>query len=132
MPAEIEYPVGFKKPPAHTRFKKGQSGNPKGRPRGAKNLATLITDALDEKVTVNYRGRPRKATKRQIIITQLVNKSAQADLKATQILLGMMQEIERTKDASPKPASLSEADREVLQLIRNRLGEQAGETDVGP
>jgi hypothetical protein len=131
MPPERDYEVGRGKPPKHTQFKKGQSGNPRGRPRGAKNLATLVGEALDQKVTITEQGRRRKISKREAIITQLVNRSASADLKATTILLGMMQEIERRTGASTEPAALSEADREVLQFIRNRrLADQTGETNV--
>ncbi|HET9848701.1 MAG TPA: hypothetical protein VFR68_09130, partial [Candidatus Dormibacteraeota bacterium] len=58
-------------------------------------------------------------------IAQLVNRSAQADLKATQILLGLMQDIERRTEQTAEPATLSEADRQVLEFIRNRrLGNQ--------
>src|ERR1700719_3399279 len=110
---------------------KGQSGNARGRPRGAKTLATLLGEALDEKVTVTENGRRRKITKREAIVTVLVNRSAQADLKATQILLGMMQETERRTGGSAQPASLSDTDRHVLQFMRNRhLGGKKGETDV--
>ena len=131
MPPERDYEVGRGKPPKHTQFKKGQSGNPRGRPRGAKNLATLVGEALDQKVTITEQGRRRKISKREAIITQLVNRSASADLKATTILLAMMQEIERRTGASTEPAALSEADREVLQFIRNRrLADQTGETNV--
>jgi len=131
MQPERDYSVGYGKPPEHTRFKKGHSGNGQGRPRGVKNLATLLGAALDEKITITENGRRRKITKREAIITQLVNRSAQADLKATQILLGMMQEIERRTGGSAEPASLNEADRQVLQFIRNRrLGGKKGETDV--
>ena len=131
MPPERDYEVGYGKPPEHTRFMKGHSGNARGRPRGAKNLATLLGEALDEKVTVTENGRRRKITKREAIVTVLVNRSAQADLKATQILLGMMQEIERRTGGSAEPALLSETDRQVLQFIRNRhLGGKKGETDV--
>src|SRR5713226_9488472 len=91
MQPERDYSVGYGKPPEHTRFK-GHSGNGQGRPRGVKNLATLLGAALDEKVIVTENGRRRKISKREAIITQLVNRSTQADLKATQILLGMMQE----------------------------------------
>src|ERR1700732_5114603 len=115
MPPETDCKVGYGNPPEHTRFKKGRSGNPHGRPRGAKNLATLVGEALDQKVIVTEHGQRRKITKREAIITQLVNRSASADLKATQILLGMMQEIERRSGGSSEPASLSEADRQVLQ-----------------
>jgi hypothetical protein len=132
MPGERDYRVGYGKPPEHSRFKKGHTGNPQGRPRRAKNLATLLGAALDGKVTVTEHGRRRRITKREAMIAQLVNRSAQADLKAMLIVLGMMQEIERRTGASTEPASLTEADRQVLQFIRNRrLADQTRETDEG-
>jgi hypothetical protein len=94
MSRERDYPVGYGKPPEHTRFKKGRTGNPRGRPRRAKNLATLLGAALDGKVTVTEHGRRRTITKREAMIAQLVNRSAQAGLKAMAIVLGMMQENE--------------------------------------
>jgi hypothetical protein len=63
------------------RFKKGQSGNPGG--RSAKSLPALLTEALNETVMVTIDGRRRKITKREAIVTQMVDKSASADLRAT-------------------------------------------------
>ena len=45
-----DYQVGYGKPPDHSRFVKGQSGNPRGRPPGAQNMKTLLTKALNELV----------------------------------------------------------------------------------
>src|SRR5882672_1928432 len=90
-----DYEVGYGKPPRDTRFKPGRSGNPRGRPNESKNLSTLLSEALNEPVIVIENGRRRKVAKRQAIITQLVNRSAKADLKATQIVLAMLQDIER-------------------------------------
>src|SRR3954453_23278882 len=96
MPSKIpcDYEVGYGKPPHHTRFKRGQSGNPRGRPSGSKNLATVLSEALNELVIVAENGGRRKITKRQAIITQLVNQSAKADWRATKILLDMLQALE--------------------------------------
>jgi len=79
-PPNRDYEVGYGKPPLHTRFEKGQSGNPRGRPKGAKNLAALVSDALNKRVVVTENGRRRKIAKRDLVIAQLVNKSATADL----------------------------------------------------
>ena len=71
-----DYVVGYRKPPHQTRFTKGQSGNPRGRSPGAKNLKTLLSNALNEFVIVSENGGHRKITKREAIITHLVNRSA--------------------------------------------------------
>ena len=124
MPSENkgDYEVGYGKPPRDTRFPKGQSGNPRGRPSGAKNLKTLLSEALNEPVIVTENGGRRKVTKRQAIITQLVNRSATADFRAIKILLDMLREIEnQTEPAPPETSAFSEADEEVLDQLRARF-----------
>ena len=117
-----DYEVGYGKPPRHTRFPKGQSGNPRGRPTGAKNLKTLLSEALNEPVIVTENGGHRKITKRQAIITQLVNRSATADLRAIKILLDILREIEgQTEPASPETSAFSEADEKVIEQLRARF-----------
>lgn len=81
------YTVGYAKPPRETRFSKGQSGNPSGRPRGSRNFATLLDQALAEPVTINENGRRKKVSKLQVIVKQLVNKAAQGDHRSIQLLM---------------------------------------------
>jgi precorrin-4 methylase len=119
--------VGYGRPPCHTRFVKGQSGNPRGRPPGAKNLSTLLSEALNETVIVTENGGRRKVTKRQAIITQLVNRSATADFRAIKILLDIVRDIERqTEPSTPEASDFSEADEKVIEQLRARFSK--GET----
>src|SRR5271154_3146512 len=92
------YEVGYRKPPRRTRFKPGQSGNPRGRPKGAKDLSSLFTDALNELVVVTENGRRRKVSKCRAFVTQLVNQSAKGDRHAIKILLDILRDIEARSD----------------------------------
>jgi uncharacterized protein DUF5681 len=121
---ERDYEVGYGKPPRHTRFEPGRSGNPRGRPPGAKNMKTLLSKALNELVIVTEPGGRRKVSKREAIVTQLVNRSAKADYKAIQILLGMLRDIEGATDPHPSDAAFTEADQQIIQRIRSRLRDE--------
>jgi Family of unknown function (DUF5681) len=117
-----DYQVGYGKPPHHTRFRKGQSGNPQGRPKGSQNLTTLLSEALNERVIVAENGGRRKITMRQAIIKQLVKRSATADLRAIKILLDMVRDIEgQTEPASTESRAFSEADQKVIEQLRARF-----------
>jgi hypothetical protein len=131
MPPETprDYQVGYGKPPRHTRFKRGQSGNPRGRPRESKNLPTLPTEALNERVIVAEDDGRRKITKREAIITQLVNRSAKADLRAIKILLDIIQDIERrTEPVSAETSSFGPSDEKVIEQLKVRLHRLKPET----
>jgi len=119
-----DYAVGYGKPPRHSGFQKGRSGNPKGRPKGSKNFATLLTEALDEKVQVTEDGRRRRIAKRELVIKQLVNKSAAADLRAIKQLTDIVQGIEGRTGAAhppPSPQAFTAADEEVIAELRKRI-----------
>ena len=117
-----DYEVGYGKPPRHARFEPGRSGNPRGRPAGSKNLSSLLSRALDEPVIVVENGRRRRIAKRKAIVTQFVNQSAKGDLKAIQILLTMLRDIEARADpGSADPAAFTEADQEIIRRMQMRL-----------
>jgi hypothetical protein len=84
-----DYEVGYGKPPEHSRFRPGESGNRRGRPKGSRNLRTYFEQALAEPVVVNEGGRRRKISKAEIAMTQLANKAAQGDLRAIRMSLEM-------------------------------------------
>src|SRR5208282_1121644 len=82
-----EYEVGYRKPPKHSRFKKGQSGNPRGKPRGTKNSATLLKQALLASVLVKQNGHQTKTTKLRVIVTRLIHQAMQGDYPSIRLLL---------------------------------------------
>ena len=116
-----DYEVGYRKPPRHTRFNKGQSGNPKGRPGGAKNLSTLLSEALNEPVIVAENGGRRTISKRQAIIKQLVNQSAKGDWRATKLLLDTLDQSEGPAEPETSESSFGSADDKVIEQLKARL-----------
>ena len=125
-----DYEVGYGKPPRNTQFKKGQSGNPRGRPSGSKNLATLVSVALNEPVIVVENGGRRKINKREAIIKQLVNRSTKADWRAIKILLEIVREIEGRVEPEAGENSFSAADEKVIAQIKARWHAKKGDFDV--
>ena len=137
--AKRDSQIGYGKPPRGRPFQKGQSGNPRGPRR--KDMSSLLIAALNEPVYATIDGKRRKITKRQAIITQMVNESASANLRATKMLFDMMKEVEQKAGAAAprEPEKLTATDREVADLFVARLRRQiaaeaaeAAETPAAP
>jgi hypothetical protein len=121
LPAPTEL-VGFCRPPEATRFKKGVSGNPKGRPKGSLNVATAFTKALREKVVINEGGKRKTVTKLEAALKQLVNKAASGDHRSCQQLIDLARDAEVKQQASAgQDSGLTELDQEVLEGILKRF-----------
>jgi hypothetical protein len=116
-----EQRVGYRWPPLTTRFRAGQSGNPRGRPRGARNLSTVVAAALSERVAINENGRRRRITKLEAAIKQLVNRAASGEARATQLLLALVQANE-ARPAQHDANRLADADSIVMAELTRRLG----------
>jgi hypothetical protein len=117
-----EYEVGYGKPPKKKRFKKGQSGNAAGRPKGSKNFLTVLGKALNEQVIVTERGRQRSISKLEAMVTQLVNRAAGGDLTAIQRVgqLALMLEDKKVGDSNSGVID-PRTDQELLRTLTQRL-----------
>lgn len=129
MPEEDRpYEVGFHKPPRSSQFKKGVSGNPKGRPRGSKNLASIVLRESRKKVTIHGPGGSREVTKLEATMMQLANKSAQGDLRATREFIPLIEQSEDQAAAGAAPLTFNELDRKLLESLQRRLSGPQPET----
>ena len=113
--------VGYGKPPKQTRFAKGQSGNPSDRPKGAKNLSTILQKVGRGLVRVNSNGRSRQMTKLEASMHQLANKAASGDLKAIRELLYWSRLFAESGQEPGADSGLDENDKSALVSILRRL-----------
>lgn len=117
------YEVGYGKPPKSGQFQKGKSGNPRGRPKGARGLKTDLKEELGQRVTITENGRSRNLTKQQLMVKQLTAKAVKGDMRAISklaelaiSLLGAEDEILENK------SRLAPEDDAILQQFIERQG----------
>lgn len=123
------YDVGYGKPPKHTRFKTGESGNPRGRPRGARGLKGLLKEELGKKVTIQEEGKQIKLTKQELVIKQLLNKAGKGDLRAMPKVFELMILFDDEADHTELgKRSLAPDDRAILEdWAKQQFGDEGHE-----
>ena len=84
---ETTYQVGYCRPPVHTRFKPGQSGNPSGRVKGSKNLKTLFHQILNEQIPLQDGTQTKKVTKAEALMRRLVIGALKGDSRSLMTLM---------------------------------------------
>ncbi|SRR6266851_2640250 len=114
-----DYHVGYGKPPKHSRFKRGRSGNPRGRRRGGRNFKTDIKAALEAPVKVTRNGKPHKLSTQKAMLLRLREKALGGDVRALDRLILLAQTYNDDEPAAD--AALSVNDANVLQVYRARV-----------
>jgi hypothetical protein len=115
------YSVGYGKPPRKHRFQPGHSGNPKGRPKGKKNTATLVREILDRKIEVRSGGTVRKVTVREANLTGFAQASLRGDTKSAAFLLQLY---EKTQEA--QQGNLTGDEQVIIETYANAYLEKHG------
>ena len=82
-----DYDVGYGKPTKHSRFKPGQSGNPKGRPKRARNFKTDLREELEAPITITEGGQSRVVSRQAALIKRTTEKALNGDLRAVEMLV---------------------------------------------
>ena len=119
--------VGPGRPPRHTRFKPGQSGNPNGRPKGSKNFATILQQQLRKKVTITVDGKPKRVTVQEVIARRLANDSMKGTTKAMELLIRLTSA--KSDEGAGKDAASETVlpDKDSLRRIQKRIAKLVGE-----
>lgn len=127
--ATPEKEVGYGKPPRAHQFKAGQSGNPKGRPKGAKNEATILDELLNRKIAVRVGGRVRHITVKEAIYHRVAEDSLRGNTKSVAFLFNRYAAV---TSGEPQRSDVSEDDQEILEAFAQRLIAQRISKKVSP
>ena len=90
--------VGYRRPPVHSRFKPGQSGNPSGRPKGSKNLRRLFCKLLNEEIALREGAAVRTVTKGEAILRSVIVGALKGDARNLAALLRLAEQTGQLQD----------------------------------
>ena len=122
--SEQSYEVGYGKPPKHSQFQPGQSGNPKGRPRGSKSPFTLLREELQQKVTLREGGRVTTVTKLEAVLKRVVNDTLGGKVSSTRLLFPLLHIFEAQFATESEPTELSLKDQELVLALLQGFGDE--------
>lgn len=120
LPAVVkeEDRVGHCRPPRAWRFRPGQSGNPRGRPKRAHGLGAVLAKALGERVEAKENGRRRRMTKLEAAVKQLVNSAANGDRRSAQLVFALYRDDPGAFAVDKDKAARKVDDIVVAELVR--------------
>lgn len=142
--------VGYGRPPVSSRWKRGQSGNPKGRKKSAKTVAQSIEETLARRLTIEENGRPVTLTLQEIVLRKLAYAAARGDMNAIKTLFALKDRFHDSSETKLDPAELDPNDQAIIAGYLEKLkgsanagdaataegqaqeGEDVGEVSFGP
>ena len=131
--ANSNYAVGYRKPPKHTRFQPSQSGNPRGRPKGTKNLKTDLMEELGEKIVIREGDQTRKVSKQRAVVKAVVARTLKGDVRAAALLTSMMMRVLDTGEGAPEVEdALLDDELEILGAFEDRVKQKVDHNAAAP
>lgn len=115
-----DYEVGYGKPPGHSRFKPGQSGNPRGKPKGAKSIKSLLGKEGRQRVRITENGKTVSITKLELAVKRLYERCAKGDLRAITELTRLLQ-FYGLDDEAVRATLLSAEEQAIIDVTKARI-----------
>lgn len=114
--------TGYKRPPKASQFRSGKSGNPKGRPKGTRNLKTDLNALLRKRIVVREDGETRHVSRQEAMLLSLFSKAVRGDVKAANSLLAMVLKLDppAKKADELETDAVSASDSEIIQKFLER------------
>jgi hypothetical protein len=106
---------GFGRPPRRSRFKPGQSGNPKGRRKGTRNLRSDVTTLMNKLVTIHHDGKLRRVSLQEAMLLRMIEKSVGGD-----ILQSSASTMQRRRNRIPSPGTIGPSSNALCVAIFRR------------
>jgi len=116
-----DYEIGYGRPPPATRFQPGQSGNPRGRPRGMRPIGHVLQQALNRRVVVNENGRERRIRLQDAIIQGLVNDAARRNHNALRLLFSLLERYGQNSQTALDLGALTADDSAIIERYVSTL-----------
>jgi hypothetical protein len=106
--------TGYKRPPKATRFSKGSSGNPKGRPKGANNLKSDLANIMEKRVCIREDGEQRFVSGRELMLLTLFEKAVKGDIRACNQIFGMLMKLDASEPSDKEAETVTDNDRAIV------------------
>jgi Family of unknown function (DUF5681) len=126
-----EEKIGYRRPPSHSRWRKGRSGNPTGRPKSAGNFADDLIAELSEMIRITEGAKVRRITKRRALVKSLTSASLKGNARAASLLISLSARVIEADPHGQAQAELSARDRKVVEdylerQVQLRLAKERG------
>ncbi|WP_269514033.1 DUF5681 domain-containing protein [Brevundimonas subvibrioides] len=113
--------VGYRSPPIASRFKTGQSGNAKGRPKGSRNIETLYREVLDMKITTAVGGKKQTITALKAVLMKQMQKALAGDFRSMEAVIEAQIKYAENREARAEARELGDRSRGILERARERM-----------
>jgi hypothetical protein len=128
------YTIGYGRPPVATRFRPGQSGNPRGRPKGSRSVGDVLEATLNRRVQITENGRARKMPAIEIVLLKLIQDAMRGNTAAIRLLLALTERYGEKDGPGVDAGALSREDRAILAMYAGALrdGGESSPEQEGP